>query len=377
MSQHLLPNSYEDLFFRGKALAQAGETEQAIELFSRLVDRLGRLSESVFARREGLRNVQLRACLELAGLFQSEGRYAEAIEAEGRLLQTHPDSSAVWRRDLAVLRMSAGAVDEGLKELGGLADESPDDIWNWLVLANEARIEGRLAESQSAYARALDVVGTQEEAKQDRKTLAEIHFGRFRLHEALGQLDEAVAAWETAIQYEPTVKNTVRNVYQMLATAGRYEQALDYVARDENAMQAGFQRGIIAELSGDAASAAKEFEAVAALDPLQFEQGHDCWAEAVLRQKNPLPFLQRLRPLLSSHGSIRLLVLSGIAWAMHGEKDLAQGVFEQSIGLLKRSRPAKQKLDGADWRLLTSLIDDEAMRASLRPYFAVVERILE
>lgn len=377
MSQHLLPGSYEDLYFRGQALAQAGETEQAIELFSRLVDRLGRLSESVFARREGLRNVQLRACLELAGLFRSEGRYAEAIEAEGRLLQTHPDRAAVWRRDLAVLRMSAGAVDEGLRELRGLADESPDDLWNWLVLANEARIEGRLVESEAAYTRALDVAGRQAEAEQDPKVLAEIHFGRFRLHEAFGQLDEAVAAWETAVRHEPTVKHSVRSVYQMLTTAGRYEQALEYVARDENAMQAGFQRGIIAELSGDTVQAAKELDAVAALDPMQFEQGHDCWAEAVLRQKDPMPLLQQLRQLLSSHGSIRLLILSGIAWAMHGEKDLAHGVFEQSISLLKRSRPAKQKLDGADWRLLTSLVDDEEMRASLKPYFAVVERVLE
>ena len=126
-----------------------------------------------------------------------------------------------------------------------------------------------------------------------------------------------------------------------------------------------------------AAQAALEFQAVAALDPVQFEQGHDCWAEAVLRQKDPLPLLQRLRQLLGAFGSTRLLVLSGIAWAMHGEKDLAQGVFEQSLGLLKRRRPAKQKLDGADWRLLTSLVDDEGMRMALKPYFAVIERVLE
>jgi tetratricopeptide (TPR) repeat protein len=377
MSQHLLPGSYEDLFFRGQAMAQTGETEQAVELFTRLVERLGRLSESVFARREGLRNVQLRACLELAGLLQAEGRYAEAIEVEGKLLQTHPDRSPVWRRDMAVLRMSSGAVDEGLRELRALADESPDDVWNWLVLANEARIEGRFAESQTSYAQALDAAGRTKEPEQDSKILAEIHFGRFRLYDAMGQLDEAVAEWDKALELEPTVKHTVRSVYQMLTTAGRYAQALEYVSRDENTLQAGFQRGIIAELTGKADEATKEFKAVAALDPMQFEQGHECWAEAVLRLKDPLPVLERLRQLLGQHGSLRLMVLAGIAWAMHGDKDLAQGLFEQSISLLKRSRPAKQKLDSADWRLLTALVADEGIRTALKPYFAVVERILE
>ena len=376
MSQHLLPGSYEDLFFRGQALGQAGEVEQAIELFTRLVERLGRLSGSVFARREGLRNVQLRACLELAGLLQAEGRFAEAIEAEGRLLRTHPDRSALWRRDLAVLRMSGGAVEEGLRELRVLADESPNDVWNWLVLANEARIEGRFAESRSAYAQALDVAG-RNEPEQDPKILAEIRFGRFRLFDAMGQLDEAVVEWEKALELEPTVRKTVRNVYQMLTTAGRHAQALEYVARDDNALQAGFQRGIIAELEGNADQAAKEFQAVAALDPMQFEQGHDCWAEAVLRGSDPVPVLERLRQLLGHHGSIRLLVLAGIAWAMHGDKDLAQGLFEQSITLQKRSRPAKQKLDSADWRLLATLVDDEGIRTALKPHFAVVEQILE
>jgi tetratricopeptide (TPR) repeat protein len=377
MSQHFLPGSYEDLFFRAQALAQAGEPGQSIDLFSHLLERLGRLNENVLAHRPGLRNVQLRTCLELTGLLQSEGRYAEAIEVEGRLLQTHPDRSRLWRRDLAVLRMAGGEVDRGIAELQALAAEDPDDAWNWIVLANEARIEDRFAESQSAYAQALGAVGRVEESKKDPKLLAEIHFGRFRLNEAMGRPDEAVAAWEEALTVEPTVKDTIRSVYQMLTAAGRYEQAQEYVARDGNALRAGLQRGIIAELTGHPEQATKEFQELAALDPMKFEQGHDCWAEAVLRQKNPEPLLEQLRQLLSRHGSLRLLVLAGIAWAMHGDRELAQGLFEQSVGLLRRSRPAKQKLDSADWRLLASLVSDEAIKTALKPYFAVVERVLE
>jgi tetratricopeptide (TPR) repeat protein len=377
MSQHLLPGSYEDLFFRAQGLAEVGEAEQALDLFTRLLERLGRLSESVLARRPGLRNVQLRACLELAGLLESEGRYSEAIEVEEKLLQTHPDRSLLWRRELAFLRTAKGEVDQGIGELRALAEEDPDDLWSWIVLANEARIEGRFAESQTAFAQALAAASRTVNAKADPKVLAEIHFGRFRLFEAMGELDQAVAAWEEALALEPSVKHTVHDVYQMLTGAGCYAQALEYVARDDNTLQAGLQRGLIAELTGHPEEATHEWQAVAALDPMEFEQGHACWVEAVLRLKDPMPALEQLQQLLRHHGSVRLLVLAGIAWAMHGDKGPAQGLFEQSIRLLRRSRPAKQKLDSADWRLLTALVADEEIRAALRPYFAVVERIFE
>jgi len=373
MSQHLLPGSYEDLYFRAQGLAEAGEAEQAIDLYSRLLGRLGRLSEGILARRPGLRNVQLRACMELAGLLQLEGRYAEAIEVEGKLLQTHPDRSRVWRRDLAILRTQNGEVDQGIGELQALAEEDPDDVWNWIVLANRARMEGRFVESQTAFAQALAAASRAE----DPKVLAEIHFGRFRLFEATGELDEAVAAWEEALALEPSAKRTVRDVYQILTAAGRYAQALEFVARDDNTLQAGFQRGLIAQLTGYPEEATQEWQAVAALDPMEFEQGHDCWVEAVVRLKDPMPALGRLPQLLRHHGSARLLVLAGTAWAMHGDKEMAQGLFEQSIRLLGHSRPAKQKLDSADWRLLTALVADEEIKAALRPYFAVVERIFE
>jgi hypothetical protein len=50
-------------------------------------------------------------------------------------------------------------------------------------------------------------------------------------------------------------------------------------------------------------------------------------------------------------------------------------LFQQSIRLMRRVRPPRQKLDGADWRLLDSLVDDDEMKAKLKPYFAVVETL--
>jgi hypothetical protein len=147
------------------------------------------------------------------------------------------------------------------------------------------------------------------------------------------------------------------------------------VARDENPLQAGFQRGLVASLTGSVAEAEHAWSQVAEMDPADFEYGHDAWVEAVLRQGGPVPALEQLQELLPRFGSVRLVVLSGIAWAMHGDQDMAKRLFQQGIDLMRYGRPPKQRLDSADWRLLDSLVADQELKSELKPYFAVVETI--
>lgn len=161
----------------------------------------------------------------------------------------------------------------------------------------------------------------------------------------------------------------------MLTDAGRYEEALRYVARDQNPLQAGFQRGLVASLNGKMREARQDWRAVANLDPSEFEYGHDAWVEAVLRLGDPDPALEWLQESLPRYGTARLLVLSGIGWAMRKDPEVAAALFQQAISLLRRRRPPKQKLDRADWQLLDSLVTDEDTKKSLKTYFAVVESL--
>jgi hypothetical protein len=64
-----------------------------------------------------------------------------------------------------------------------------------------------------------------------------------------------------------------------------------------------------------------------------------------------------------------------MAWAMRGDPSLAARLFQQAIDATRHQRPAKQKLDSADWRLLDMLISDEEIKKTLKPYFAVVETL--
>ncbi len=163
----------------------------------------------------------------------------------------------------------------------------------------------------------------------------------------------------------------------MLTDAGRYSEALRYVEQDENALQAGFQRGIIAQRTGNPAQAGQEWQQVAQLDPDEYESGHDAWVESVLRvgRSRTGPGMAARQP--EPAGTARLLVLSGIGWAMKEDGELAAVLLQQAINLIRRERPPRQKLDSEDWRLLDALVTDDETKARLRTYFAVVETLWE
>ena len=370
MSQSALPDSYEGIHQRARTLLQSGDVEGAIVLYRRLTDRLNRLTDRILDRRPQLRELHRQTRLELTSLLASEGRYAEAMEVERVLLKTHPDEADTWRRDVAVLRVAKGEVESGLADLRALAEEASGEPERWIVLGVESRLAGRPRDSQDALERALEACQDNDDAN-----LADIHFQRFLLFKEMRQIDDALAAWEEAVCQDPDVRNTVREVYSMLTDEGRYKEALLYVARDPNPLQSGLQMGLLANLTGKSIEAKQDWRSVAKLDPSEFEYGHDAWVEAVLRLGDPDPALEWLQESLPEYGTLRLIVLSGIGWAMRQDVELATALFQQAINMQRRQRPPKQKLDRADWQLLDLLVADKEIKAPLKSYFAVVETL--
>jgi len=347
-----------------------GDLEGALTLYRRLTDKLARLSEAVLVRRTDLRELHRTARLELASVLFQQGRYAEAMEAHEVLMKSHPEEADQWRRDLARLRVAKGEVDEGLAELRGLAEGQPEDAELWLFLGIETQIAGRLAESLAALDRALAA-----SQAQDGEELATIYYQRFSLLEEMGRLDDALAAWEEALRHDPAVAESMHEVYGALTEAGRYREAQSYLQREENPLLAGYQQGIIASRTGKLDEARAAWRQVADLDPNRYEYGHDAWVESVLRLGDSEPALEWLQVALARRGTPRLLVLSGIGWAMRQDPELAGRLFQEAINRLGRQRPPKKKLDSADWRLLDSLVRDEETKKTLKPYFAVVETL--
>jgi tetratricopeptide (TPR) repeat protein len=377
-AEHMpLPNSYEGLLIQARSLAQVDLVADAIVAYRRLIDKLGGLSANILKRRPELEDLRKQAIIEMIDLLAWERRFAEAIEYQKELLERDPERASLWRRRMASLRVQKGETEEGLAELRDLAEEAPNDPWNWLSLGEEARLEGRLAESMAAFDRAV-AAGQAQDEKAGAEALASTHYRRFLLFKEMARWEDAVKAWEEAAALKPDdVAETLPDLYKALTDAGLYSMARSYVERDTNNLRAGTQRGLLDLMTGKPGEAVQEWRAVASLDPLSFDSGQEAWMEAVLRLGDPQPVLDRLDELLPGHGSTRMLILGGMAWAMNGKAETAGALLQRAIDLLRRERPPKTKLDGADWRLLTSLVPYAEMRTALRPYFAVIETTWE
>ena len=376
--EHLpLPNSYEGLFIQARGLAQIDLMPDAIAAYQYLIGKLDGLSDKILRRRPELEDLRKQALVELTDLLAWERRFAEAVEYQKELMERDPERATVWRRRLASLRIQKGETESGLADLRALAEEAPDDPWNWLSLGEEARLEGRLAESLAAFDRAM-AAGQAQDEELRAEALASTHYRRFLLFKEMARWDDAVKAWEEAAALKPDeVAETLPELYKMLTEAGLYSMARTYVDRDTNNLRAGMQRGLLDLMTGKPVDAMQGWRAVAALDPLTFDSGQEAWMEAVLRVGDPQPVLDRLDGLLSRFGSTRMLILGGMAWAMSGKAETAGAMLQRAIDLLRRERPAKTKLDGTDWRLLTSLVPYAELRAALKPYFAVIETTWE
>lgn len=367
-----LPDSYEGLLAQARGAFRAGDLESALALYRRLVARLSRLGDRIWARRPDLRRLYLEAARECSEALAVAGRFAEGIQVLEPLLASHPEESIDIRQRIAVLRNSRGNPEEGLAELQSVAELHPDDATNWILLGAEATIEGHFSKAEMALDRGLQV------AKQAGQTdlVPQVQLHRFRLFKEMGRVDEALAAWDQAIAAYPQAFASITEVYALLIRAGRYTQALAYAARDDNPLRAGFQRGLVAYLTGQTAEARREWQAVADRDPSQFESGWDFWAESALRLgEGPDRALEHLEKLLARFASPRLLTLAGIAWAVRGDGELAAILFQQVINVTRRSRERKARLDSEDWRLLDSLVADSELKKRLKPYFAVVDTV--
>ncbi len=372
MSHPPLPDSYEALLLQARALQQEpGQVPQSIAQYEHLIDKLARLSDKILDRRPALRDMRKQAIAEVIPLLRWERRFYDALDKARTLLAIDPEREALWRRDVASIRIEMGEEEAGVAELQALAEEVPADPWSWLTLGHEARLLGRFFESQAALERGLEAARS---SADNAEALATAHYERFQVFKETRRWDEAVDAWEQAVALAPeAADNTVPQVYTMLTDAGLYNMARTYVDRDKNPLRAGLQRGLLDQLTGKPVDAMQSWRQVAEMDPAEHEGSAEAWAEAVLRLGAPHRVTERFEELVDAFPSTRLLVLVGIAWAMQGDREAARDYLERAIFFLRRGRPPKQKLDSSDWRLLTSLVSDGQVRAALRPLFAVVE----
>ena len=360
-----LLDSYQDLYAQASTARSVGRHEEAITLYTRIIERLSELSSETLQGRPDLEELFHQAAEELLEVLRWERRYDHAIELEEKLIILSPQEDLVRRTEIANLLIEKGQVEEGLSRLYRIAQADAGNIWGWITLGAQYLWLKRYEEGESYLQRAAEM---SEAAKED---VAFAYRYLFQLYREQDRFGEAAAAWERARRLDPEMQSTLSEVYRMLIEAGDFREAHSYLRREQNRLRYLFHLGLMDHEQGDEYAAQRQWRRLADMDPSNYEEGHDDWAEACLRMGLVGQAINELVRLVNQGDiSPRRMTLLSLAWALADDVEKAQAALDGAIMILDHSRPRRSKLSRKEWRLFEELIRDEEVLKALENYFA-------
>ena len=357
-------DSYEDLYIRAEASFHTGDYEYALDKFQRLSKRLAKLKPEMFDRRPELRGLQELCLAKEAKIYHIQGEFDRALELYQRLTEMTPATATLWRRYAALVRIDMGQTEAGLDELRAQAAANPSDSRLWLAIGLECEALGRLEEAEENLQRAA-------RSALDPDAQAEAYLALFDFYRTQGRVDEALSAWEQAWAVHGHDPGYVFPLYQMMWEVGDLEQAHKYLRQEQNPLRKGFYQGLLAVSEGKPNEAIKHWKRVAKMNPLEFDEGHEAWAEAALRVDHPPEkIIAVLGDLMEEEGlSPREFLMQAIAEARLGHTDHAEAVLQTMRATQLSARPRREKLSASHWALFDELVADEEIKRQLRHYF--------
>jgi tetratricopeptide (TPR) repeat protein len=357
-------DSYENIYARAESSLAGGDFETAQEHFHRLSERLSKLKPILLERRPELRNLRLLSLAKQAQIRHIQGEFEQAIQLYEQVIEIAPEIRDRWQREMALVRIDMGQVEAGLDELRAQAVAHPSDYKLWLVIGLESEALGRLDEAEENLQRAA-----QRAADPDDKSDA--YLALFDFYRAQGKVDEALAAWEQAWEAHGHEPDYVFPLYQMMWEASDLERAHGYLRQEKNPLRKGFHQGLLAAGEGKPDEAIKHWKRVAKMDPMEFDEGHEAWAEAALRADHPPEEVIATLGAVLDAGSFtpRGLILQAVAEARIGHTEHAENMLEIAHNIGLRSRPRQEKLPAAHWALFDELVTSDEIKRKLRHFF--------
>lgn len=364
-----LPGSYEERNDEAHRLFNQGELDQAAAISQRIVDRIGRLPERRRAHGSQLHTALMAARILLAEIRARQGDWRAVDDLCTAAQADHPDYVDRWNIEPFVLRIQYDRQQEGMDGLQTLAEANPDSFSYWSILALKAWETGRNDLALTASDRAAQLATSNE----DPDDLASHHIVRFELFKARGQWQQAVHEWEMVCRWDAEMENMREMIVRMFLEAGLYDEALEYV-RDEwlTDLMADFYRAWIAQQRGDTVRARHLWRKVAEASPDHYETNSPtlralshCWLGQPDAALGVL--LEQLAGTGVMHAAQALAL--ALAWAMHGDASAAEANIKLAARRISTPLKPDPLLTALDWVEFQQLVQDEAIKAELRPYF--------
>ena len=366
-----LPGSYADRNDEARRLFNQGKLEQAAVICQRIVDRISRLPER---RRPGdspLHDALLAASILLAEINAKQGDWPAVDDLCTRAQTLLPVHAQRWAIEPFILRIRNGQHQDGIRGLRALAEAHPDSFFFWRILAQMALDVDDLDLALTASDHVDQIEDPDEDI--DDEDLASHHIVRFHLFRRRGEWHEASREWNSALVWDEGLDDMQELVVRMFLEAGLYDDALNYV--DDEALTpilADFYRAWIAQQRGDQVRARHLWRAIAERDldeednPIVRALAH-CW----LRQPDAA-----LALLLEEMAGGTVLMVPearalALAWAMHGNVAAARANVKLAAKRSATATKSEPLLSALDWIDFEQLVQDEAIKAELQPYFEV------
>jgi tetratricopeptide (TPR) repeat protein len=357
-------DSYEYIYALAESSLARGDFETAQANYQRLSERLSKLKPAVLERRPELRNLLVVSLAKQAELHHIHGEYEQSIELYEEVIEMVPEARDRWLGEMALVRIDMGQAEEGLDMLRAQAIAHPGDSAPWLTIGVEAEALGRLEEAEENLQRA-------SRTASDPDDKARAYLALFDLYREQGRVDEALAAWDQAWEGDGQESGYVFPLYQMMWEAGDLERSREYLSQEKNPLRKGFHQGLLATSEGNLDEATKQWKRVAKMNPLEYDEGHDAWAESALRVDHPPEEVIGVLSSVLEAGNFtpRGLLLQGIAEARIGHLEHAQEVLEVARNIGMRTRPREEKLPEAHWTLFDELVEDDEIKDQLQHLF--------
>ena len=338
--------NYSALYKKAVALSQAGDSQGAIEQYTRVVEEILGQDPDFLRRRPDARRMLDESAHELVSRLRWEGLYDAAIRLQERLLPRLPDASAAIRASLATLHLEAGQAEQGLAELHALAEAEPDNAWGWLGLGAALLWLERYPQAEPPLLRAA--------TSDDPQAAATAYRYLFDLYVHQKRLDEAAQAWATSRALDPASAPTPAEAVRACLYWHYYRLAEQFLAHEPSELRRLFYHDLIQyEETG---SSEGLWEWVPSVDPAALTDEQDELAEAYLRVYEPSAALALLEPLLERGeiGRQRLLLL-GLAWAQKRMLSRATWALDRALRLAHLERPRRSRPDGVGGVILDAV----------------------
>lgn len=373
-----IKGSWEDLHEQAQQLAR-NSNDDAIPIYQRIVNGLAALPPAARAAGDNrLYNLMMTTGVEMQGYLNLRDRYDESLAITNKLLTLVAETD---RPQLVELKsdvlLQAGRGDEAIAILHELVESADADTGDWGRIV-AAHIRNK--EPEKVFAE-VDAMGAWLDKEADAgllegADLTEARYYQQRLKGAalleLGRFDEVEAIFNHLYPLGGADAFSPHLLYTRLVGAGVYDQALEYIYRDQaRPVRAAFWRGLAYRYKGDTSRATKTWQAAMNDDLLRGDQ-ESIVEHLLTRFYLGDPQGEGVEMMLRAQReqtriSWMIFLLTGLGWIVRGDDNAAHSNFRLAVAQVKSMGEGKV-LPRQYWRFVKDLTPADRL-AQYTQYF--------